>query len=127
MLRLLNLPAFIQAGLRGVKISMGHARALLPVENEDDQKEIFNDIIDKGYSVRKTEKAVRALNKKDQKSEDTSDDENKALYKEISDRLRRKLSTKVNIKSKKNGGEIRIEYYSDEELDRLLDLFDSIS
>jgi len=127
MLRLLNLPAFIQAGLRDEKISMGHARALLPVEDEEDQKEIFNKIIDNGYSVRKTEKAVRALNKEEEQSKSTSDDENKALYKEISDRLRRKLSTKVNIKSKKNGGEIRIEYYSDEELDRLLDLFDSIS
>ncbi len=127
MLRLLNLPAFIQAGLRDEKISMGHARALLPVEDEEDQKEIYNKIIDKGYSVRKTEKAVRALNKEEEKSEKESDEGNKALYKEISDRLRRKLSTKVNIKSKKNGGEIRIEYYSDEELDRLLDLFDSIS
>ncbi|NGP86904.1 ParB/RepB/Spo0J family partition protein [Fodinibius halophilus] len=128
MLRLLNLPAFIQAGLRDSKISMGHARALIPIEDEEDQKKIFNKIIDKGYSVRKTEKLVRNLNKKeDKKSKEESNEENKALYKEISNRLRRKLSTKVNIKSKKNGGEIRIEYYSDEELDRLLDLFDAIS
>ncbi|MGK7391302.1 MAG: hypothetical protein ACNS60_13180 [Candidatus Cyclobacteriaceae bacterium M2_1C_046] len=45
----------------------------------------------------------------------------------MSNRLRRKLSTKVNIKPKKNGGEIRIEYYTDEELERLLELFESIS
>lgn len=128
MLRLLNLPAFIQAGLRDQKISMGHARALVPVEDEEDQKEIYNKIIDKGYSVRKTEKAVRALGKEKETSQKESPDEdNSAIYKEISNRLRRKLSTKVNIKSKKNGGEIRIEYYSDEELDRLLELFDSIS
>ncbi|WP_138429383.1 ParB/RepB/Spo0J family partition protein [Fodinibius saliphilus] len=127
MLRLLSLPAFIQAGLRDNKISMGHARALIPIEDEGDQKKIFNKIIEKGYSVRKTEKLVRNLNKEEKKPNEESKEENKALYKEISNRLRSKLSTKVNIKSKKNGGEIRIEYYSDEELDRLLDLFDDIS
>lgn len=129
MLRLLNLPAFIQAGLRDKKISMGHARALIPVEDEEDQEKIYNKIIDKGYSVRKTEKMVRALDEKEDTSEkkDQKKDDDSAFLKEISNRLRRKLSTKVNIKSKKNGGEIRIEYYSDEELDRLLELFDSIS
>ncbi|MDZ7682145.1 MAG: ParB/RepB/Spo0J family partition protein [Fodinibius sp.] len=128
MLRLLNLPAFIQAGLRDKKISMGHARALIPVEDEEDQEKIYNKIIDKGLSVRKTEKAVRDLEKEDEKSSKVDQqDEHSAFIKEISNRLRRTLSTKVNIKSKKNGGEIRIEYYSDEELERLLDLFDSIS
>lgn len=129
MLRLLNLPAFIQAGLRDQKISMGHARALLSIDDEDDQEEVYNKIIDRGYSVRKTEKVIRKLNEdqeKKSKSTDTTDKEN-AFLKEISNRLRSTLSTKVNIKSKKNGGEIRIEYYSDEELDRLLELFDSIS
>lgn len=129
MLRLLNLPAFIQAGLRDNRISMGHARALIPVEDEDDQEKIFNEIIDKGYSVRKTEKAVRALEEEDDKKPENNDadDRQNAFLKEISNRLRRTLSTKVNIKPKKNGGEIRIEYYSDEELERLLDLFDSVS
>ncbi|MGM0545712.1 MAG: ParB/RepB/Spo0J family partition protein [Bacteroidota bacterium] len=127
MLRLLTLPAFIQAGLRDQKISMGHARALISVENEEIQEKIYNDIIDKGYSVRKTEKVIRSLNKKDDKSESKKQEKQSAFLKEISNRLRSTLSTKVNIKSKKNGGEIRIEYYSDEELDRLLELFDSIS
>ncbi|WP_445666337.1 ParB/RepB/Spo0J family partition protein [Fodinibius sp. AD559] len=129
MLRLLNLPAFIQAGLRDQKISMGHARALLSIDDEDDQEEVYKKIIDKGYSVRKTEKVIRKLNQGQEeksKSTDTTDKESTFL-KEISNRLRSTLSTKVNIKSKKNGGEIRIEYYSDEELDRLLELFDSIS
>jgi ParB family chromosome partitioning protein len=129
MLRLLNLPAFIQAGLRDQKISMGHARALLSIGNEDDQEEVYNKIIDKGYSVRKTEKVIRKLNEDQEKKSSSTDttDEESAFLKEISNRLRSTLSTKVNIKSKKDGGEIRIEYYSDEELDRLLDLFDSIS
>ena len=129
MLRLLNLPAFIQAGLRDQKISMGHARALLSIDDEEDQEEVYNKIIDKGYSVRKTEKVIRNLNKDQEKKSEETDttDKERAFLKEISNRLRSTLSTKVNIKSKKNGGEIRIEYYSDEELDRLLDLFDSIS
>jgi len=129
MLRLLNLPDFIQASLRDQKISMGHARALLPIEDEEEQKEIFNKIINKGYSVRKTEQAVKALEKEEEKetSENKVKEQHQTFLRKISDRLRRKLSTKVNIKSKKNGGEIRIEYYSDEELDRLLELFDSIS
>ncbi len=128
MLRLLNLPAFIQAALRDGQITMGHARALINVEDPDDQKKIFKKTIKGGYSVRQTEEAVRKLGEDASKgASKNKKDENSAFYKEISDRLRRKLSTKVNIKSKKNGGEIRIEYYSDEELERLLELFDSIS
>ncbi|WP_441000227.1 ParB/RepB/Spo0J family partition protein [Fodinibius sp. SL11] len=129
MLRLLNLPAFVQAGLRDQKISMGHARALLSIDDEDDQEEVYNKIIDKGYSVRKTEKVIRKLNEDPKKESEQTEptDKERAFLKEISNRLRSTLSTKVNIKSKKNGGEIRIEYYSDEELDRLLELFDSIS
>jgi ParB family chromosome partitioning protein len=127
MLRLLNLPPFIQAALRDDRISMGHARALIPIKDKDDQKAIFKKVIEKGYSVRQTEEAVRALDKEQEESKKSTETENDAFLKEISNRLRRKLSTKVNIKSKKNGGEIRIEYYSDEELDRLLELFDSLS
>lgn len=129
MLRLLNLPPFIQAGLRDEKISMGHARALISVEDPDKQEKIFNKIIKEGFSVRQTEKAVKALNTEEKSSSEGNSKRNRqnAFFKEISSRLRSKLSTKVKIKSKKNGGEIRIEYYSDEELDRLLELFENLS
>ncbi len=128
MLRLLNLPAFIQAALRDNKISMGHARALINIENEEDQERIFKKAVKKGYSVRQIEDAVRSLGEeKSGTKKQKEKSENQAIYNEISSRLRRKLSTKVNIKPKKNGGEIRIEYYSDDELDRLLELFESIS
>lgn len=127
MLRLLNLPPFIQAALRDNKISMGHARALISIEDPDDQEAVFKKVVKNGYSVRQTEKAVRDLEKKETKEKKDSDTEDKSAFlNEITNRLRRTLSTKVNIKSKKNGGEIRIEYYSDEELERLLELFDSI-
>lgn len=127
MLRLLNLPAFIQAGLRDQKISMGHARALINIDDPDEQEQIYQKAVKQDYSVRQIEKAVRSLGEQKSPKDKTADDENRAFYNEISSRLRRKLSTKVNIKSKKNGGEIRIEYYSDEELERLLELFESIS
>lgn len=129
MLRLLDLPPFIQAALRDREISMGHARALITIEDEERQEDIFRKAMKNGWSVRRIENEVRrqqsGTKKKEEKS--SSDDrEREAIYKEISSRLRRKLSTKVNIKPKKNGGEIRIEYYSREELERLLDLFDAI-
>jgi ParB family chromosome partitioning protein len=130
MLRLLNLPPFIQAALRDEQISMGHARALISIEEPEDQKAIFKKVIEKGYSVRQTEKAVKALSEEKstpKSKEKKSNDRQNAFLKEISNRLRSKLSTKVNIKSKKNGGEIRIEYYSNEELDRLLELFEDLS
>jgi len=127
MLRLLNLPAFIQAGLRDDKISMGHARALISIDDPEDQEKIYKKAVKQDYSVRQIEKAVRALGEEKSQKEKSTKDENRAFYNEISSRLRRKLSTKVNIKSKKNGGEIRIEYYTDEELERLLELFESIS
>lgn len=133
MLRLLNLPAYLQAALRDHRISMGHARSLINVEKEEDQKRIFQEIIDKGYSVRQTEQAVRSLGEEKKpepqkaKSGHPNSGRHAPMFKEISSRLRRTLSTKVNIKPKKNGGEIRIEFYSDEELERLLEIFDSIS
>jgi ParB family chromosome partitioning protein len=128
MLRLLNLPPLIQAALRDEKISMGHARALINVEDPDVQEKILNKAIEHGYSVRQVEEAVRSIGKnKSSGGPNHEREENQAIYREITSQLRRKLSTKVNIKPKKNGGEIRIEYYSAEELDRLLDLFESIS
>ncbi|MFH5833622.1 ParB/RepB/Spo0J family partition protein [Halalkalibaculum sp. DA3122] len=127
MLRLLNLPPFIQAALRDGSISMGHARALINIEDPDVQEEIFEKAVEHDYSVRQIEKAVRQIGKKQKKrSTDKQEDENRAFFNEISNRLRRKFSTKVNIKPKKDGGEIRIEYYTDEDLDRLLELFESI-
>lgn len=127
MLRLLNLPAFIQAALRDQQLSMGHARALITVEEPEEQKKIFQKAVKNGWSVRQTEQAVRSLEEGDGK-QDSSDDagQHAEILNELANRLRRTLSTKVNIKPKKDGGEIRIEYYSREELDRLLELFDSI-
>jgi ParB family chromosome partitioning protein len=131
MLRLLSLPPYVQAALRDRQISMGHARALINVEKDSDKQRIFKKIIANGYSVRRTEKAVRSLSDKKTSSGNRSSSPanggTNTFLNDISSRLRRTLSTKVHVKSKKKGGEIRIEYYSDEDLERLLELFELIS
>lgn len=129
MLRLLNLPDFIQSALKANQISMGHARALITIEDEEIQKKILKKILDKGLSVRQIEEEVRRLNNPPKKSKTASDKkkaENNPFYEEISARLRGTFSTKVNVVPKKNGGEIKIEYYSDDDLERILNIFDSI-
>jgi len=132
MLRLLQLPPFVQAALRDNEIKMGHARAIISIEDKDRQKKIFNKVIENSYSVRQTEEAVRQLGKKAKKPKTntqkaTKNDAHAPMFNEIKNRLRRTFNTKVRIKSKKKGGEIRIEYYNNDELERLMDIFDSIA
>lgn len=127
MLRLLQLPAFIQAALRDETITTGHARALINVKNEKDQEKILQSIQKKDLSVRQTEDLVKSYDKKkEQKSTKRTPPERNPFLDDVSKRLRNKFSTKVNIKQKGKGGEIRIEYYSDEDLERLIQLFDEM-
>ncbi|MEX2605397.1 MAG: ParB/RepB/Spo0J family partition protein [Gracilimonas sp.] len=128
MLRLLTLPDFIQSALKSNQISMGHARALITIEDEDIQHKILKKILDKGLSVRQIEDAVRNLTNpaKAKKKTNTKNDPDNPFYEEISARLRSTFSTKVNVVPKKKGGEIKIEYYSDDDLERILSIFDSI-
>lgn len=126
MLRLLTLPDFIQTALKSNKISMGHARALVSIADPEAQKNILEKAIKNEWSVRQIEEAVRSLDKpKKPKKKEPAQADN-PFYKDISARLRRTFSTKVNVQPKKNGGEIKIEYYSDDDLERILALFDTI-
>ncbi|MCH8557025.1 MAG: ParB/RepB/Spo0J family partition protein [Balneolia bacterium] len=127
-LRLLNLPAAIQQGLKTGKISAGHARTLVSVEDEEKQEELYNKTIENELSVRQLEDLVRLIGKpKKGKAKKSSAATPQGIeYREITNRLRRTLATKVNIRKKAKGGEIKIEYYSDDELERLLSLFDGI-
>ena len=93
MLRLLTLPAFIQAGLRDEKISMGHARALISIEDPEDQEKIYKKAVKNDYSVRQIEKAVRSLAEEETTSGKTKKDDNSPFYNEISNRLRRRAGT----------------------------------
>lgn len=128
MLRLLQLPDFIQAALRDERISTGHARALINLKKEEDQQKLLKQIVSKNLSVRQTEDLVKSFEKKnEQKSIRKPEVKPGNLFlDEISKRLRSKLSTKVNIKQKGKGGEIKIEYYSNDDLERLMQLFDEM-
>lgn len=125
-MRLLKLTDSVQNMLINDEISMGHARALLTLEQEDLQIEAAKTIVSKGLSVRDTEKLVKSiLNPKQVKLPIPS--EEAAIYDAIANKLREKMGTKVSINHKKNGkGKIEIEYYSQEELERLLEMFDDI-
>ncbi|MEX2456298.1 MAG: ParB/RepB/Spo0J family partition protein [Balneolaceae bacterium] len=125
MMRLLQLPDFIQAALRDEKISMGHARSLINIKDQKDQKKALDNIVKKSLSVRQTEEFVKKLDKKNESSSSKKKkDTSTPFINEIEKRLRNSFSTKVNIKQKRKGGEIRIEYYSNDDLERLLQLFD---
>ena len=123
-IRLLKLPPDIQVAVRKNEISMGHARALINVDTVDKQLFIYNEIRDRGLSVRQTEDLVRKM----YKSSDTAgvkESVNASLppaYKKIEDNLATHFSTKVKLNHNKNGhGAISIEYYSIQELNKILD------
>lgn len=125
MMRLLHLPDFIQAALVNNEITIGHARALITIEDLNSQETLLNKIIRENWTVRKVEDSVRdLLSPKTKKS--TKKKIMDPFYNEVSDRLRRTFSTKVQLKPKAKGGEISIEYYSKEDLERILAIFDSI-
>lgn len=126
MLRLLQLPDFIQASLRDERISTGHARTLINVDSKDDQKKILSEIEKKSLSVRQTEDLVKSYKEKSEQKKKLPEKKENPFLKELTKQLRNKLSTKVNIKKKKKGGEIRIEYYSNDDLERLMQLFNEM-
>ncbi len=127
-LRLLNLPDTIQRALKDGKISTGHARALITIDDPELQQRILDKTIAEDYSVRQIEDAVRRLSKGKPKRRKSTVEKDAVDFglNELSRQLRHKLSTKVQIKRKNQGGEIRIEYYSDEDLDRLISVFESL-
>jgi ParB family chromosome partitioning protein len=102
---------------------MGHARALINVDTVDKQLFIFKEIRDKGLSVRQTESLVRNLYKNSGAVKKHSKSSLSPIYQKIEDNLASHFSTRVKLKNSKNGsGQILIEYYSQEELNKILGL-----
>ena len=134
-LRLLKLSKNIQQYMIDGQISSGHARALLSLEDEGKRELLALDIMKRSLSVRDTEKAAKALSKKknvelsdltETSKEDTVRDLS-LFYKEYEDSIQGVLGTKVHINQKdKNKGRIEIEYYSQVELDRIMDIFKTL-
>jgi len=130
-MRLLKLCPEVQEMLIDDIISSGHARALIPIEDVELQKKIANEVMDKSLSVRETETLVRKLlsdNPEKEKSKEKQKDKKiELLYKSLEDKIKSIMGTKVSIQKKsKNKGKIEIEYYSDEDLNRIYDLLMSI-
>lgn len=123
-LRLLKLPPKVQVALRDDFISMGHARALVAVDDQKFQERVLKTIIDKGLNVRQTEEIVRQYNEppkqKTQKTVALSDDLVKVQYD-----LSSKLGTKVNLKQNNNGqGTIVISFKNEEDLDKIISIIE---
>ncbi|MBC7948054.1 MAG: ParB/RepB/Spo0J family partition protein [Chitinophagaceae bacterium] len=120
-IRLLKLPPDIQLAVRNGELSMGHARALINVDTVDKQLYIFKQIREKGLSVRQTEALVRNLYKQSGAVKKTSKSSLSPIYQKIEDNLASHFSTRVKLKNSNNGsGQIIIEYYSQEELNKIL-------
>ncbi len=123
-MRLLKLCDEVQQMIINDMISTGHARALIGIEDPEEQYAIAQKIFDEKMSVRDVEKLVKNLGKpaKTKKAAET-DKSLEVIYQDIEEKLKQRLSTKVAITSKGNGsGKIEIEFYSHEDLDKLIDL-----
>jgi len=118
-LRLLNLPSNIQNAIKEGVISEGHGRALLMLDSESAQLGVLSSIISAGLSVRETESIVNNYSSK--KKLQPRKSERSFEIQDLENRLRTHLKTKVNIQSGKDGGKITIFYYSEEELNNILD------
>ncbi len=126
-MRLLKLLPEVQKMVIDGKLSGGHARALLGLENEEAQLKAANKIIEGGLNVRQTEELVRALNAP-KKSAEKKKPDNDFLYKDIEDKMTESFGTKVKITRKENGsGKIEISYYSEQELDRIYNLINNLT
>lgn len=120
-IRLLKLPPDIQVAVRKGELSMGHARALINVDSIDKQLFIFDEIKEKGLSVRQTEALVRQLYKDSGAVKKHTKSSLPDGFQRIEDKLASHFSTRVKLKhSKQNSGSITFEYYSTEELNKLL-------
>lgn len=125
-MRLLKLDEKVQQMIIDDMISTGHARALLAIEDKEQQYILANKIFDEKLSVRETEKLVKDL-KKPKKEKTKKDTSNDFIYRDLEEKMRSVIGTKVSVNQKSKGkGKIEIEYYSDEELEHIFEMIMSI-
>ena len=123
-MRLLKLCDEVQQMIIDDMLSTGHARALISIEDPEQQYTIAQKIFDEKLSVRDVEKLVRNLNKPEKpKKKNGSDESLDVIYQDVAEKLKQSLGTKVDISSKGDGsGKIEIEFYSHDDLDKIVDL-----
>lgn len=123
-LRLLRLPPDVQKAVRDGQISMGHARAIIGLEHVEQQLYVFREIMARGLSVRQVEQMVKEMSAEIASSappKPATAAKLPAAYKRIEDNMASHFSTRVKLERKKNGkGKIQIEFYNDEDLERIM-------
>ena len=126
-LRLLKLPATIQMALKNKEIDMGHARALLSIDNPQIQLKIFNEIIANGYSVRKVEELVKSLNAEKQEKKAAGNSKMPESFGVLQNHLSSFFGTKVQLSCSNNGkGKISIPFKDEADLERIMEILDSL-
>lgn len=130
-LRLLKLPAEMQLAIRERRITMGHARAIITIDSVADQKQLFHQILNEGLSVRQVEDIVRSLSLPKETKQVIS--KKKGIHETLSDyshyqnQLRNRFNVKIEVKSSNQGeGKIIIPFHSDDELDKIVTMLDSL-
>lgn len=126
-MRLLKLDEKVQQMVIDEMLTTGHARALISIEDRDLQFQMANQIFDNKLSVRETEKLVRKLGEEKEEITKTKEPDVEIIYRNLEEKVKEILGTKVQISHKKNNsGKIEIEYYSNEELERIIELLESV-
>ena len=129
-MRLLKLNEKVQQMVIDEMLTTGHARALLGIDDQEKQFLVAQKIFDEKLSVRDTEKLVKKLQKEKKENKDTADQKDEkleAIYRDLEEQIKQIFGTKVYIKQKnEKEGKVEIEYYSQDELDRIVDMFRSI-
>ncbi|EPY2272615.1 ParB/RepB/Spo0J family partition protein [Clostridium sporogenes] len=121
-MRLLALDKRVQQYLIDGVITEGHGRALLALRENELQYKLSQTIIDENLSVRETERIIKNIYKEKKNSNNIKDNEISPYYKDIKSKLEGLFDTKVNLQNNKNKGKIEIEYYSEDDLQRILDI-----
>lgn len=126
-MRLLKLGEKVQQMIIDDMITTGHARALLAIDDEEQQYLLATKIFDEKLSVRETEKLIKSLKNPKKQVKVVKTGENAFVYDDLAEKMKRVLGTKVSISPKGNGkGKIEIEYYSDDELERMFEMITSV-
>ncbi len=122
-MRLLKLDKRVQDMLVDERISSGHARALLAIKDMDKQYEFALKVFDEKLSVREVEKLIKSLDKPEKKKKKPKELSNDFVYREFEEKLKQIMGTKVSINRKdEKSGKIEIEYYSNEDFERITDI-----
>lgn len=121
-IRLVNLDSRVQQYLIEGVLSEGHGRTLLAIEDPEVQYSVAQKVIDEKMSVRELENFIKKMSNPKNRVNKQQDENLNPYYKDIKEKLQNYFGTKVNLSSKKNKGKIEIEYYSEEDLQRILDI-----